>query len=138
MATLLVRREPFSVTDGHVRVWRRRGQDPFQDNVVAETEMFGGGSIMVWGCFSHNHKLGLKVVGQTLTGQRYIDDILEPIVYPLFRAHQAARPIFQDYSARPHTVRMVSDSLAQEGIENLQCRAEQEPSHRTRLGPYGT
>ena len=34
--------------DGHVRVWRRRGQDPFQDNVVAETEMFGDGSIMVW------------------------------------------------------------------------------------------
>ena len=34
-------------TDGRVRVWRRRGQDPFQDNVVAGTEMFGGGSIMV-------------------------------------------------------------------------------------------
>ena len=40
-------------TDGRVRVWRRRGQDPFQDNVVAETEMVGGGSIMVWGCFSN-------------------------------------------------------------------------------------
>ena len=74
-------------TDGRVRVWRRRGQDPFQDNVVAETEMFGGGSIMVWGCFSNDNKLDLKVVRQTLTGQRYNDDILEPIVYPHFRAH---------------------------------------------------
>ena len=34
-------------TDGRVRVWRRRGQDQFQDNVVAETEIIGGGSILV-------------------------------------------------------------------------------------------
>ena len=88
-------------TDGRARVWRRRGGDPFQDNVVAETEMFGGGSVMVWSCFSHDHKLDLVVVRQTLTGQRYIDDILQPIVYPHFRAHQAAHPIFQDDNARP-------------------------------------
>lgn len=106
-------------TDGRVRVWRRRGQDPFQDNVVAETEMFGGGSIMVWGCFTYDHKLQLKVVRQTLTGQRYIDNILQPIVYPHFRAHQAARPIFQDDNARPHRARVVTDSLAQEGIDKL-------------------
>ena len=74
---------------------------------------------MVWGCFSHDHKLELKVVKQTLTGQRYIDDILEPIVYPHFRAHQAARPVFQDDNARPHWARIVTDSLAKEGIENL-------------------
>ena len=74
---------------------------------------------MVWSCFSHDHKLDLKVVRQTLTGQRYIDDILEPILYPHFRAHQAARPIFQDDNARSHRARTVRDSLAQEGIENL-------------------
>ena len=107
-------------TDGRVRVWRGRGHDSFQDNVVGKTEMFGGGSIMAWGCFSYDHKLDLKVVRQTLTGQRYIDDILEPIVYPHFRAHQAARPLFQDDNARPHRARIVTDSLAQEGIDNLQ------------------
>ena len=37
--------------------WHRYGQDPFQDNIVAETEMSGGGSIMVWACFRHDHKL---------------------------------------------------------------------------------
>ena len=46
--------------------------------------MFSGGSIMMWGCFSHDHKLDLEVV--TLTG-RYIDDILQPIVCQHFRAH---------------------------------------------------
>ena len=62
--------------DERARVWRRREGDPFQDNVVAEIEMFGGGSVMVWGCFNHDHKLDLVVVRRTLTGQRYIDDIL--------------------------------------------------------------
>ena len=61
-------------TDVRIRIWRRRGQVLFQDNVVGEVEMLGGGSMMVWGCFSHDHKLELKVNKQTLTGQRYIDD----------------------------------------------------------------
>ena len=75
---------------------------------------------MVWDCFSHNHKLDLKDVRQTLTGQRYIDDIFEPIVDPHFQAHQAARPIFQADNVHPHRERIVTDSLAQEGIEDLQ------------------
>ena len=106
-------------TDRRARVWRRREQDSFQDN-VAETEMFGGGYIMVWGCFNHNHKLDLVVVRQTLKGQRYIDDILQPIVYLHFRSHHAAHPIFQDDNARPHRARVVTESFAQEGIEKLQ------------------
>ena len=110
----------FRFTDGRARVWRRCGGDPFQDNVVAETELFRGGSVMVWGCFSHGHKLGLVVVRQTLTEQRYIDDIHQPIVYPPFRAHQAARPILQDDNARPHRARVVTDSFAQEGVEKHQ------------------
>ena len=68
----------------------------------------------------HDHKLDLKVIRQTLTRQRYIGDILESIVHPHFRAYQATRPIFQDDNARPHKARIVTDSLAKEGIENLQ------------------
>ena len=41
-------------------------------------------------------------------------------MYPHFWAHQAARPIFQDDNTRPHRARIVTDYLAQEGIENLQ------------------
>ena len=42
------------------------------------------------------------------------------IVYPHFQGHQPARPIFQNGNSRPHKVCIVIDSLAQEGIENLQ------------------
>ena len=81
---LLVRREPFSAMlyGWAYRIWHRRGQDLYQDG---ENEMFSGGSIIVWGCFSHDHKLDLKLIRQTLTGQHYII-ILEPIVYSHFRA----------------------------------------------------
>ena len=41
-------------------------------------------------------------------------------MYPHFRVHQAARPIFQDDNARPHRVRIVTDSLTQKRIENFQ------------------
>ena len=53
--------------------------DVDRTHVDAETEMFSGGFIMLLGCFSHDHKLDLMVVRQTLTRQRYIDDILEHI-----------------------------------------------------------
>ena len=55
-----------------------------------------------------------------MTGERFTDDILEPIVYPHFRAHQAARPILQDGNTRPHRTCIITDSLAQEGIADLQ------------------
>ena len=85
---------------------------------------------MVWGCFSDDHKLDLKVVRQFLTGQRYIVDILEPIVYPHFQAHQAARPISQGDNARPHRACIVKDYLVQVGIENLQW-----PSRSSDMNP---
>ena len=75
---------------------------------------------MVWGCFSHDHKLDLMVVRQNLTGQSHNDDILQPIVYPHLQAHQAAHPIFQDDNACPYRACVVIDSLAQKGIEKLQ------------------
>ena len=56
------RRFLLRLTDWRVRVWHRLRQDPFQENVVGETEIFGGGSIMVWGSFSHDHKLDRKIL----------------------------------------------------------------------------
>ena len=41
----------------------------------------------------------------------FIDNILQPIVYPHFGAHQAVRPIFQDNNARLQRACVVTDSL---------------------------
>ena len=60
--------------------------------------------------------MGSRLSDKLWQGNVKFDDIREPIVYPHFRAHQTARPIFQDDNARPHRARIVTDSLAQEGI----------------------
>ena len=96
--------------------------------------MFSGRSIMVWGCFSYDHKLDLVVVKQTLTGQCYTDDILQPIVYPHYRAHQAAHPVFQDDNARPHRARVVTESLAQEAVAQQESRYESHQALWHRIG----
>ena len=106
-------------TDERARVWRQRGQDPFQNYVVAETEISGGGSLMLWDCFTHDHKLYLLVVRQTLTGQRYIDDNLQPIVYPYFRAHQAARPIFRTTMPVRIGPVLLQNLLPRKGLRNF-------------------
>ena len=105
--------ERLRFTDGRAPVWRRRGQNPIQDKLLPRLKCGVG-------LFSHYHKLGLVVVRQTLTGQRYIDDIFQPIVYPHFQAHEAARPRFQNNNARPRRTRVVTDYLAQGGIDKLQ------------------
>ncbi|GFW60861.1 DDE_3 domain-containing protein [Trichonephila clavipes] len=45
----------------------------------------------------------------TLTGQRYVDDILRPHVGPFLNGLPG--PIFQQDSARPHTARVAQDFL---------------------------
>ena len=56
----------------------------------------------------------------TLTGQKYLDQILRPLVVPHFDNHPLAnRPIFMDDNARPHRARVVQDYLQQEAIQRL-------------------
>ena len=78
-------------------------------------------------------KLIPTVVRQTLTGQRYIDDILEPILYPHFRAHQTAHRIFQDDNVYKGHV-LLQILLHRRGLKICSGQAE---SHRTCLGQYG-
>ncbi|GFW30310.1 transposable element Tcb2 transposase [Trichonephila clavipes] len=50
----------------------------------------------------------LIVMRGTLTGQRYVDDILRPYVGPSLKGHPGA--IFQQDNSRPHTARVAKTS----------------------------
>jgi hypothetical protein len=67
------------------------------------TTAFSGGGVTVWRCFSLNCKLDVYVFVGTLTGQKYRDQILCPLVVPHFDDHPlASRPILMDDNVRPH------------------------------------
>ncbi|GFW65550.1 DDE_3 domain-containing protein [Trichonephila clavipes] len=64
---------------------------------------------MVWGAIAYDSRSTLIVMRGTLTGQRYVDDILRPHVGPFLNGLQGA--IFQQDNARPHTARVAQDFL---------------------------
>jgi len=107
------------VTDGRVRVWRHKNTAYAPKN-IQPTVPFGGGSIMVWGCFSHDCKLDLITVRGNLNGERYAEEILNTTVIPHFDDHTlASRPIFMDDNARPHRARRVRALLEQGAVTTI-------------------
>ena len=79
---------------------------------------WGGGSIMVWGGISWTHKTPLIVVDGNLTAQRYVDNILVPVVVPFLQTHNDVN-VFQQDNARPHSARLTQRFLGDNNINTL-------------------
>ena len=59
------------------------------------TVPYGGGSVTVWGCISHDCKLDLVAIQGNLTGDQCFRDVLQPVVVPHFYNHLlATRPVY--------------------------------------------
>ena len=101
--------------DRRGRVWRRRGERHTNCN-IDEHDHYGGGSVMVWGGISARSRSDLVVINGNLTGQRYIDEVLRPVVVPFLRQHQCQ---FQDDNARPHRARIVQEFLRQNNVVRI-------------------
>ena len=82
--------------DGRVRV--RREPNARYSSLQAATPVvpFGGGSVMVWGAISWNHRSSLELIEGALTGQRYRREILEEVAIPFGIASVGEGFIFQD------------------------------------------
>lgn len=107
------------VTDGRARVWRQRNTAYTPRNIMP-TVPYGGGSVMVWGCLSHDCKLDLVTIQGNLTGNQYIDNVLQPVVIPHFDNHAlASRPVYMDDNARPHRSRAVLAYLQTNAVTTL-------------------
>lgn len=105
-----------STNDRRVRVWRRSGER-FADCNIVEFDPFGGGSVMVWAGICMDDRTDLIVVaGGALTGLRYRDEILDPVVRPFAAAIGEGFILVQD-NARPHIARVAMDFLEAEGID---------------------
>ncbi|GFW88956.1 transposable element Tcb1 transposase [Trichonephila clavipes] len=72
--------------------------------------------IMVWGSIGY-HSLTLVRIAGTLKSQRYISEVLEPVVLPYLQG--LATAIFQQDSARPHLEHIVQRIFVNHQIELL-------------------
>ena len=71
-------------------------------------------------CISHDCKLDLVTIRGNLTGDKYIRDVLQPVVVPHFNIHPlAARPVFMDDNVRPHYSRALNAYLQSEAVTSL-------------------
>ena len=108
--------------DGRRRVWRQRNER-FHDWCVAEHDRYGGGSVLVWSGISLDGRTDLYVIRNgALTGVRYRDEVLDPVVRPYAGACGHGF-ILMDDNARPHRARVVNQYLEQEGIERMEWPA---------------
>ncbi|GFX26100.1 transposable element Tcb1 transposase [Trichonephila clavipes] len=73
--------------------------------------------IMVWGGIGYHSRTPLVRIASTLNSQRYISEVLEPVVLPYLQGMATA--IFQQDNARPHEARIVQRFYVNHQIELL-------------------
>ncbi|GFU76257.1 transposable element Tcb2 transposase [Trichonephila clavipes] len=82
--------------DGRIRVWRHRGERRLNSCVMhRHTDPAPG--IMVWGGIGYHSRTPLVHIAGTLKRQRYISEVLEPVVLPCLQG--LATAIFQQVNA---------------------------------------
>ncbi|GFX90875.1 transposable element Tcb2 transposase [Trichonephila clavipes] len=96
-------------------IWRESGTAYRPEN-IQEKDRYPTCSIMVWAGIMINGRTRRHVVANgTMTGQRYIDEVLLPHVR-LFRGAVGDKLVFMDDNATCHRTLAVQDCLDSEGI----------------------
>ncbi|GFX85231.1 transposable element Tcb2 transposase [Trichonephila clavipes] len=99
-------------------IWRESGTAYRPEN-IQEKDRYPTCSIRVWAGIVINGRTRLHVVANgTMTGQRYIDEVLLPHVR-LFRGAVGDKFVFMDDNATCHRALAVQDCLDSEGIQRL-------------------
>ncbi|GFY07691.1 transposable element Tcb1 transposase [Trichonephila clavipes] len=84
--------------------------------------------IMVWGGIGYHSRYPLVRIAGTLNSQRYISEVLKPVVLPYLQG--LATAIFQHDNARPHVTRVVQRFFVNHQIELLPW-----PAHSRDISP---
>ncbi|GFT22296.1 transposable element Tcb1 transposase [Trichonephila clavipes] len=99
-----------------IRVWRHRGERML-NSCVMHPHTDPTSDIMVWGGIGYYFCTPLVRIAGTLNSQRYISEVLEPVVLPYLQ--DLVTTIFQQDNARPHVERIVQRFFVNHQIELL-------------------
>lgn len=83
--------------DCRIRIWRRLRERHHQFT-IKQHDSYGDGSVMVWGGITYNHRTDLVRLDGRVTGVRYRDEVLQPVVLP-FRRRMGVNFEFQQDNA---------------------------------------
>ncbi|GFW05507.1 transposable element Tcb2 transposase [Trichonephila clavipes] len=97
----------------------RESGTAYRPENIQEKDRYPTSSIMVWAGIMINGRTRLHVVANgTMTGQRYIDEVLLPHVR-LFRGAVGDKFVFMDDNATCHRTLAVQDCVDSKGIQRL-------------------
>ncbi|KFM57949.1 Transposable element Tcb1 transposase, partial [Stegodyphus mimosarum] len=102
--------------DGRIRVWRYRGERML-NSCVMHRHTGPAPGVMVWGGIRYHSRTPLVHIAGILNSQRYIFEVLEPVVLPYLQGLPTA--IFQQDNARPHVTHIVQGFFVNRQIELL-------------------
>ena len=99
-----------------MRVCRRKGEI-YTDTCVRDQDRNRGGGIMVWVWIDVEEKTNLVIIEGNISAAAYVDQVINAEVVPLFTSRPHLTHMHDN--ARPHTIRMTADHLANLGISVL-------------------
>jgi hypothetical protein len=93
-----------------------------RDDVVNN---FGG--IMVWGAMCYGSRFPLRFIQGSMTAQRYIQEVLQPVTIPFACGHKGT------LYARPHIAQIFMQCLEEAGVDVASVAAQfaRSIAHRT-------
>ncbi|GFW78264.1 transposable element Tcb1 transposase [Trichonephila clavipes] len=101
---------------GRIRIWRHRGERML-NSCVMHRHTGPVSDITVWGGIGYHSHTPLVRIAGVLNSQRYISELLEPVVLPYIQGFFTA--IFQQDNERSHVTRIIQRFFVNHQIELL-------------------
>jgi transposase len=104
-------------SDGKASVWREPGSR-FEKRHITETKKFGGGSVMVWACFSYYGVGKIYFIDGIMDAPRYVS-ILSSSLPPSLESMGLSEFIFQQDNDSKHTASVTKRFFSNRSIKIL-------------------
>ncbi|GFU96970.1 transposable element Tcb1 transposase [Trichonephila clavipes] len=102
--------------DSRIRVWRHRGER-MRNSCVMHRHTGPAPGITVWDGIGYPSRTPLVLIAGTLNSQRFISEVLEPVVLPYLQ--DMATAIFQQDNVGPHVARIIQRFFVNHQIKLL-------------------